>query len=237
MGSSMTPINLEVTMLKRVYTYVWQIPVRTVHFFNWWCIGILMLTGLNMGSPFITSVIGDQFIMDKIRLIHYITAYVFTAVILVRIYWLFVGDIYGGWRGFIPLSKRRWRDFIDTALYYAFLKKDIHHPTHGHNQLASLTYLVMFALFVWQIFTGFALYSQSHTSLFYTIMGGWLLDVWNAGGIRLFHHFMVWIIILFVSAHFYIVWENDTEEQNAMVSSIFSGYKFVEEDGYKEAQE
>jgi Ni/Fe-hydrogenase 1 B-type cytochrome subunit len=217
-------------MLKRVYIYVWRIPVRTVHFFNWWCIGILTVTGLNMGSPFITTVVGDRFIMDKIRFIHFVTAYVFTAVVFVRVYWLFVGDQYGGWRGFIPLSKRRWKDVIDTALYYSFLKKDIHHPTAGHNQLAALTYLGLFALFVWQIFTGFALYSHSHTSLFYTLMGGWLLNVWTAGDIKLSHHFMVWIIVLFVAAHFYIVWENDTEEQNAMKSSIFSGYKFVDEE-------
>ncbi len=64
---------------------VWEVPVRLVHFFNWWTVGILSVTGFDIGSPFISAIFGSQFIMSNVRLIHFIAGYVFTANFILRI--------------------------------------------------------------------------------------------------------------------------------------------------------
>jgi Ni/Fe-hydrogenase 1 B-type cytochrome subunit len=214
-------------MLKRVY--VWEFPIRLVHFFNFWTIGILCVTGFYIGTPFIHAVSEDESVMATARLIHFITAYAFTANFAIRVYWIFAGNRYASWKGLLPLSKKRWKDLLDTALFYAFLRKETTHPV-GHSGLASLTYLGLFCLFLTEILTGFALYSQSHVGKVWMWFGGWIFLFISSGIVRLYHHLIMWPIVIFVMLHFYIAWADDVRERVGSKSSIFSGYKTVEEE-------
>jgi len=215
-------------MLKRVY--VWEVPVRLVHFFNWWCIGILTVTGFNMGTPFLVYIIGNPFVMAKMKMIHFITAYVFASVFVVRMYWLIAGNQYSSWTGILLLNKARWKEIYEEILVYSFLKKRTSESWPGHTALASLSYLIMFLLFFLQIATGFTLYSQSHVGAIWRFMGGTVFSILNPQYVRLVHHMSLWIIVLFVSAHFYIAWENEIRVGNSAKSSIFSGYKLIDEE-------
>jgi Ni/Fe-hydrogenase 1 B-type cytochrome subunit len=47
-------------------------------------------------------------------------------------------------------------------------------------------------------------------------------------GGRLVHHLIMWLLLGFAVHHVYSAWLMDVKEKNGTLSSIFSGYKFVE---------
>jgi Ni/Fe-hydrogenase 1 B-type cytochrome subunit len=213
-------------MLQRVY--VWEWPVRFTHWVNAVSIVILCFTGIYIGTPFIYAPPGEPFVMSIMRFIHFVAAYFFAASFWLRIYWFFVGNQYARWGDFIPLTKQQWKYIFDDIRYYTFVKKEIHHRA-GHHSLAAFTYLGLFLLFHLEIVTGFALQSVSHHGWVYKLMGGWFLPFISAQTLRLIHHLVMWLVIVFAMTHIYIGWFIDIVEKNAGMSSIFGGYKILDE--------
>jgi len=211
-------------MIKRVY--VWEFPVRLTHWLNFLAILTLGVTGLYIGAPFIHAVRENQFIMAQFRFVHFVAAYVFAVSVLVRIYWWFMGNRYSHWDQFIPISQERRKNLYGTAEFYCFLRENCPESI-GHTGIAGLTYFVLFLLFLFEICTGFALYSQSHGGGLWTLLGGWLFAIFTQGTIRLLHHCIMWVIAIFIVLHIYIGWHNDIMEKNGLMSSIFSGYKSI----------
>lgn len=212
-------------MLKRVY--VWRGPVRITHWLNAFCILVLSITGLYIANPYM-HVDDASLIMARMRYVHFLSAYMFTASLIVRIYWLIKDKKYGKFDQFIPLTSDRWKSFVESALFYTYLKK---HPskTPGHNSLAGFVYLIMFVLFVIETMTGFGLYSISNTGALFQFMGGWVLNFLNLMTIRLVHHLIMWIIFSFVVVHVYLVIFNDWVEKDELLMSILTGYKIIDE--------
>lgn len=214
-------------MIKRVY--VWEFPVRLTHWLNFLAIATLSVTGLYIGAPYFHAIRENQFIMAQMRFWHFIAAYVFAVSVLIRIYWWFAGNQYARWDQWLPVTQERIKNVLGTAQFYGFLRTHCPHSI-GHTGLAGLSYLVMFLLFIIEILTGFALYSQSHGGgALWTLLGGWLLGLFSAGTVRLIHHGIMWLIFPFVIIHVYISWHNDMCEKCGLTSSIFSGYKSIEE--------
>ncbi len=213
-------------MVKKVY--VWEFPVRLTHWLNVLSIVALSITGFYVGAPFLFAVNENQFIMAQMRFIHFVSSYVFTVSFLIRIYWLFAGNQNARWYQFVPMSAERRRNLAGTTAFYCFLREKCPEVV-GHTGLAGLTYLILFILFIIEILTGFALYSQSHIGGIWTLMGGWLFSIIGQGPVRLIHHLIMWVIAFFVIIHVYISWHNDVIERNGLLSSIFSGYKTLEE--------
>lgn len=213
-------------MLKRIY--VWEFPVRLTHWLNFLSITALSITGFYIGAPFIHAVRENAFVMAQMRFIHFVSSYVFAVSFLIRIYWLFVGNQHSTWSQFIPLKSERLKNLYGTTAYYCFLREKCPR-TPGHTGIAGVTYLLLFVIFLFEILTGFALYAESHTGGLWTFMGGWLSAVLSAGAIRLIHHGLMWLVIPFVILHVYVAWHNDNAEKNGLISSMFSGYKTMEE--------
>ena len=213
-------------MLKRVY--VWEFPVRLSHWVNVLAILALSITGYYIGAPFIQAVRDNQFIMAKFRFIHFVAAYFFAMAVILRIYWWFAGNRYARWNQFLPLSSERVKSCVDTTAFYCFMRDKL--PDYaGHTGIAGLTYLFLFILFLLEMLTGFALYSQSHVGALWTVLGGWVFAIINEGTVRLIHHCIMWLIAVFLVIHVYIGWHNDMVERNGLMSSIFSGYKTKED--------
>ncbi len=205
--------------------YIWEVPVRVTHWVNVISILALSITGLYIGDPYAQGADEHSMLMGKMRFFHFIFAYIFIASLIVRVYWWFVGNKYARLDQFIPLSGERWKNLIDTALFYGFMKKDLPHSP-GHTGLAGFTYFFLILLFVLEIITGFALYSQSHEGgAIWTLLGGWMLPVLGVGMVRFIHHVIMWLIAVFVIIHVYISVHNNIIEKNSLVMSIFNGYK------------
>ena len=208
--------------------YVWEFPVRLAHWLIALSIVVLSVTGFYIGAPFLNGD-AETLIMAYMRFVHFVAAFVFTVCVVVRMYWWFAGNQYARITQFIPMSAERIKNTACTASFYAFCSKDLpHYP--GHTGLAGLSYTFLFGLYIVQIVTGFAMYSVAHGGgAIWTLMGGWSLGVMNVAYLRLMHHLIMWVIGIFVIAHVYIGWHNDLIERNGLISSIFSGYKNMED--------
>jgi Ni/Fe-hydrogenase 1 B-type cytochrome subunit len=214
-------------MEKLVTKYVWEWPVRIVHWVNFLAILTLSVTGIYIGSPKTLALNPSQYVMGWIRFVHFVAGYVFAISVLSRIYWAFKGNEYANWRIFVPyLFKDGRKNMKETFLFYTFFKAKAPHVT-GHNALAGSVYLVIFLLYLVMIFTGFALYSQYAPDSLMHGAFGWLFSLFSNQGVRLTHHIVMWLLLAFAIHHVYSAWLMDVKEKNGVMSSIFGGYKSV----------
>ena len=215
-----------------VKVYVWEAPVRIAHWLIALSIVVLSVSGFYIGRPFITVAgpAGQSFVMGWMKIIHGYTAYVFIAAVMMRILWMMTGNKYAHWDKFIPVHQSRWRGLWPTFRFYVFaLRKP---PGFvGHNPLAGLTYVAVFALYFAAIATGLVMRGASAG------VGspvGWFASMAPVlGGLyaaRWIHHVVMWLLLGFAVHHVYSSVLMSTIEANATVESIFSGYKFVPEE-------
>jgi Ni/Fe-hydrogenase 1 B-type cytochrome subunit len=208
--------------------YVWEWPVRLTHWINVLAIIVLSVTGFYIGHPFYTATDTAQYIMGWNRFLHITFAYLFTVSIIARLIWSFLGNRHASWKAFFPwASKAGWRNITGTFKYYTFLQRQVPYVV-GHNALAAMAYSVVFALFLLQMLTGFALYGLYAPDGAMATAFGWVLAVLGMQGGRLVHHLIMWLLLGFAVHHVYSAWLMDVKEKNGTLSSIFSGYKFVE---------
>jgi Ni/Fe-hydrogenase 1 B-type cytochrome subunit len=137
---------------------------------------------------------------------------------------MFTGTKYAGWREYIPSNRRRVRALGQTAKYYSFVK-DRAPEVVGHNPIAALTYLIMYAIFTFQVISGFALLSYPHRSGPEWFISGWLANWLGITEVRLIHHLVTWAVITFVVIHLYAAIMVDRAERGGELSSMFTGYK------------
>ncbi len=214
--------------IPRFRAYIWEFPIRFTHWINAFCILVLSITGYYISNPFILAQSSNEYIMGWARVIHFVCAYIFLMSVIIRIYWSFMGNKYASWKESFPFSARKFREFVNTIRFYLLIEKE---PplVAGHAPLAAFSYFLLYLLFIFQIISGFAVYSVNHTGAIWTVLGGWLLNIMYLPTIRLYHHLMMYVILIFVPIHIYASWYMDPHERNGLVSSMFSGYKFLDE--------
>jgi Ni/Fe-hydrogenase 1 B-type cytochrome subunit len=89
-------------------------------------------------------------------------------------------------------------------------------------------YSFMYLAIVFQIFTGFALYSWMSASFFPKLFS-WVIPL--MGGIvvvKHWHHLFMWIFVAFTILHIYLSWYHDYLEGRGTISSMIGGWKFIE---------
>jgi len=209
--------------------YVWELPVRLTHWVIFFAIVILAATGYYIGNPFI-SVPGaatSHFVMGTVRAVHLYTAIIFAMAVLVRIYWLFVGNSYARLSQFIPMSRQRLQNLWRTLLYYSFIRHDPDdYP--GHNALGAGSYAMIFAVYLIMIATGLALYTAIASAGSPFQVFDFLVPLFDGLQMaRLIHHIGMWVVLVFVIMHIYFVFLSSIVEHIGTFDSIFSGYKFV----------
>lgn len=211
--------------------YVWQIPVRLTHWVNVASIVVLSFTGYYIGNPYV-AVSGREwygpYFMGLIRFVHFATAFVFVGSLALRTYWAFIGgNRFASWRALFPfLTPEGRRSMVHAFQYYTFLRRD---PPAGlgHNALAGFTYGVIVFLYFLQTFTGFALYGLSNQHSVWWQLTSWVFQFSEPQRLRLLHHLIMWLLIAFALHHVYSAFLVDAEEANGLMSSIFSGWKFL----------
>ncbi len=207
--------------------YIWELPVRWCHWINVLSIALLAVTGFLIGNPYSFGKSASDFTMGWIRFIHFTAAYAFTVSLASRVIWSFIGNRYAQWREFLPFLYVKGREkMIRMLRYYMLLDKEVP-ETVGHNPLATTAYLVLFFLYITMVLTGFSLYAEHapqgimHKSL------GFMYSMFSNQGMRLFHHFSMYLIFGFIVNHIYSAWLMDIKEHGSEISSMFSGYKFT----------
>ncbi|HSF14941.1 MAG TPA: cytochrome b/b6 domain-containing protein [Vicinamibacteria bacterium] len=206
--------------------YVYQLPLRLVHWIIFLDLIVLSISGYWIGSGDLPAGPGGEFQMGTIRYVHTLAGWVLFAALLLRIYLFFFGNVYARWTDFIPHRREHWRDVKEVLLFYTFIRRGYPHAEYGHNRLASLTYLVVYLLILFMVVSGLAL----HGMAFPAGWQGWLtwpLAFVTAPTLRLLHHLGMWLLWGFAVHHLASVFLADNQQRGGLVGGIFSGYKLV----------
>ncbi len=209
------------------FVYVWEVPVRLTHWVNFLCIIILSVTGYYIHNPFIHAqdIVNTPYVMGTIRYIHYLTGIVFAVSVLVRIWWMIVGNQYANLMYFFKIfTKDGMSKFIAYLKYYMFLGKKTPHIL-GHNPVALMAYIVVFLLFIYQIISGFAMWGLSDPNGQVFAATSWMRSIMHIQWIRFFHYLTMFLIFGFVINHLYSAILMDFKTQGGEISSMFTGWK------------
>jgi len=218
---------------KRVF--VWEMPVRVFHWFNALAITILSITGYLIAKPpaFMSSAEAyDSYWFGTVRAVHFSSAYIFVAVMLMRVYWAFAGNRYARLKALLPFSKKARKNFAHVLKHDIFLLPeknghDLSQISVGHNRVAGFSYVIMFLVALAMIFTGFGLYADNAT-WWLPRMFGWVPEFLGGDfAARRIHHVLMWTFPLFIIVHVYLVLFHDWLEGRGETSSMLSGFKFV----------
>lgn len=209
----------------RTRVYVWERPVRIAHWLLFLSLIVLSFTGYYIYNPFVISRGRTMFVMGTMRFIHLVAAWVFIAAIALRIYWFFRGNQFARIDQYIPISRARRKDFVETGKYYTFRRWN---PTAhlGHNAMAGAAYTAVFAMAIVEILTGLALYNNILHSKFLGFFVNWVFLAVNIHYVREIHFIIMYIFWLFFIHHMYSAMLTASEEKNGCLEGIFTGYKF-----------
>ncbi|MEX5635326.1 Ni/Fe-hydrogenase, b-type cytochrome subunit [Parafrankia sp. FMc2] len=207
---------------------VWDLPVRLIHWLLVLDLVALSVTGFLIGTPVIDPG-GGVYWMSWTRTIHKITAYLFIALIFARLCWhLRSPNPWSRWTEWIPSTRERLGQIIPSLRFYMFLTREAP-PVVGHNPLAGLTYCVLYTMFGVEIVTGLVLWGVEGTG-WASWLTGWLLHIVPLPTLRLIHHLIMWLTWGFMIHHLYSAILVDRVEGTGVMTSIFSGNKFLPKD-------
>jgi Ni/Fe-hydrogenase 1 B-type cytochrome subunit len=220
--------------------YVWELPVRIYHWVNAVCVLALIGTGFIIGNPTRIAYADEayqQYWFGTVRMIHFVAAFIFFFNFLVRIYWGFAGNRFARWSNFLPFTRRQYREIAETLKIDVLQVKDRGEIAIGHNALAGLIYFLSFLVFLFQAFTGFALYSSMSSSWF-PRMFAWAVPLMGGDfAVRQWHHLFLWFFVVFTIIHVYLVFYHDFVEGRGTTSSMVGGWKFERDDDIGRARD
>jgi Ni/Fe-hydrogenase b-type cytochrome subunit len=215
------------------WVYLWEWPIRVMHWIAALCIVVLTVTGLYIGKPyFITS--GEasaHFLMGWMRFFHFAAAGLLVMTAIVRGYWLFMGNKYERLRALFPVRPRDWVNLFRMIKFYLMIRPERAPHYLGHNPLQQLSYTGVYLLAAVMVITGFAMYGQSDPNGFFYAAFNWIGTL--VGGmpvVRFIHHVLTWAFLIFIPIHVYLAIRADQLERTGVISSIVSGGRFVPAD-------
>ena len=207
--------------------YIFSPFLRIFHWIMASQIVILFATGLLITKPMDVAIAEPVFSvtsMDLVRDIHFTSAFILCASLILRIYGFIInkGD---------RLFPRVWEghfyeETVDVAMHYMLLKP--HHASFLRNPLARGSYAALYLLLLIEILTGFAMYFMTNPSSIGGKMFGWVNTLVGSEMMSHYiHHYVAWFIILFAIGHIYMVIRAEFMEGESEISSMFSGKKIL----------
>lgn len=177
------------------------LPAIIMHGLHLLSMLVLIATGFYIARPYYGG--GMQLNIT----LHSIFMFIFIYTVIVRIYWAFFGA------GSAPVGQRtrmrdyKWfwynkgmlKEFRETVKYYLFLRKT--YPSQmKFNPLQKTTYLSWIVLTFLMALSGFCLWAPTR-SFFQPLTSA----LGGLSGIRTIHYFLMWIFIVTVAIHAYLV--------------------------------
>jgi Ni/Fe-hydrogenase 1 B-type cytochrome subunit len=183
-----------------------------MHWAHLAAMAVLLISGWYINSPFFKGGMG------LMRYSHFIAMYIVILVLVVRVYWAFLGSS-GDFHNFAPHQTENRGKLIPTISYYLFIRKN--HPETGkYNPLQKTTYMFWPVLIILQALTGFALYTGNIFGLPFLHAPdamGWLVDLCGGlANVRIIHYLIMWVFILTVGVHIYLTLAEDIREFGPM---------------------
>lgn len=215
------------------WVYLWEWPIRAMHWIAVLSIVALVITGLYIGKPYfiVGTETGRPFLMGWMRFIHFSAAAFLVATGIIRVYWLFAGNKFERLVALFPVRFRDWVNMWKQVKYYLMIQPEKAPRYLGHNPLQQLSYTAVYGLTLVMVVTGFAMYGQSDPSGFFYKAFNWVGMLF--GGmpvVRFIHHVCTWLFLTFIPIHIYLAIRADHLERTGVISSIISGGRFVPAD-------
>lgn len=209
-----------------IAVYVWQYPLRLVHWGLVLSIGVLSFTGYYIHNPFIVGQTKTPFLMGWFRFVHETFGMAFIAFFLLRLYLFFAGDRWVRWRAMVPLHKKQWKEMIEVMKFYGFMRRT---PVAkvGHNAIAAFSYIGIYTLVLVEILTGLVMFNWLRHSPILTPLVGWIPRLISIQNIRLIHFFLMFVFIAFGIFHVHLCLIVSSAEKRGLLDSIFTGYKII----------
>lgn len=206
--------------------YVWQYPLRLIHWGIVISIGVLAVTGYYIHDPYIYGLSNRPFLMGDFRFVHESFGMLFTALLLLRIYLFFGGNKWEGWRQYLPLDKAAFREMGNMAKFYLFIRpKPV--AKIGHNHMAALSYVGLYGLILVECVTGLVMYQRLLHNAFLFALVGWIPRLVDIQMLRLIHFFLMYVFIAFGVFHVHLAMLVSRFEKHGLMDSIFIGYKVI----------
>jgi Ni/Fe-hydrogenase b-type cytochrome subunit len=215
------------------WVYLWEWPIRAMHWTAAASLVVLVVTGLYIGKPYFMTggEASDHFLMGWVRFLHFAAAALLVMTAIVRIYWLFMGNRYERFPALFPVRSRDWANLVRMVKFYLMIKPEQAPHYLGHHPLQQLSYTMIYGLAAVMAITGFALYGQSNPGGFIYGATNWIGALF--GGmpvVRFVHHVGTWGFLIFIPIHVYLAIRADLLERTGVMSSIVSGGRFVPSD-------
>ncbi|HET7789514.1 MAG TPA: Ni/Fe-hydrogenase, b-type cytochrome subunit [Gemmatimonadales bacterium] len=215
------------------WVYLWEWPIRAMHWIAAASIVTLVVTGLYIGKPYFATSgeASSHFLMGWMRGVHFAAAGAFVATAIVRVYWLIAGNQFERWRALFPVRRQDWVNLVKQVKYYLMIRPEEAPHYLGHNPMQQLSYTGVYAVAAIMVVTGFTMYGQSNPGGFWYSVTEWIPQL--LGGIqivRFIHHVCTWVFLIFVPIHVYLAMRADLLERSGTISSIISGGRFVRAD-------
>jgi cytochrome b len=231
--------------------FVWDKNTRVFHWINFICITALMGLGLVIYNSKALGVNTEGKIL--LKTLHVYFGYVFSANLLWRIIWGFIGSVYSRWKSIIPIGQPY---FSDLKHYVSGIMTKNPPGFLGHNPIARMMVTVLFLVLTAQSVTGLVL---AGTDLYYPPFGHeiakWVsnspedqstlkdikpyskvnIDEDKYKQMRQFrepfitvHEFVFFTLLILISFHIIGVIMTEIREKNGLVSAMISGSKVFE---------
>jgi len=216
--------------------YIYAAPIRVWHWIHATAITILAVTGYLIANPLpsLSGEASDHFLMGTLRLVHFISAFVFATGLFVRIYLAIIGNEYARELFVVPVWRREWWGRVWHEIkFYAFVTRKMS-KNPGHNPLAQFfMWAINVVLALFMVCTGFALYSQgTGAGSWADSMFGWVFVlVPSSQTVRMWHLFGMWLMLLFIIIHIYMVIRAEFMSRQNGVSVMLDGWRRFKDDG------
>lgn len=214
---------------------VWDIPTRVLHWLNALAILSLALFALTMWSVESLALPDDitEKLIGLLKGIHTYAGYSLSVTFTLRLTWAFIGNKYARFSDMISFKKEYWTAIVGNLKWY-FSGFKGHPPlAMGHNPLASLFYLPLFAVLTMQVISGIILagleYDQFPGTVLKSAFGVAGASKWGetADGV---HIFGLYFIGFFFCAHMVGLVVHEIGERSGLLSSMIHGRKYLEKD-------
>ncbi|MFW6084268.1 MAG: cytochrome b/b6 domain-containing protein, partial [Gemmatimonadota bacterium] len=142
------------------WVYIWQWPIRAMHWVAALSLVALVVTGFYIGEPYFMTggEASDHYLMGTMRFVHFAAAGLFVATGIVRVYWLFAGNKYERFAALFPVRPRDWKNLVEQVKHYLMLRSARAPHYLGHNPLQQLSYTGIYVVALAQVVTVFSLY-------------------------------------------------------------------------------
>lgn len=207
---------------------IWSAMLRFQHWANMALIVIMSMSGYYIMNPFFgpAAETGHDvgYLMGWVRLIHYVSAYLWLGLGFSRLVLSFTAkDRQLRWRSLWPLNSREdVKGLWGTIQYYLFLKKE--GPLYlAHNPLQQFAYTGIYVMCLIQMLSGIVLYGLYNQTDWFWVIVAYPMHWMGVSTIRMIHALIMFVLWSFVIVHVYLATRADALERHGGVSSMVNG--------------